>query len=77
MKKITTGLILAIVLVTLWVVQGPILRIALSCIAFAAVGEMVRALDEAGTRLVKWPPMLFAALTMPVYVHNRETTVKK
>ena len=68
MKKITTGLVLAIVLVTLWIVRGPMLRIALSCIGFAAVGEMVRTLDKSGTRLIKWPPMLFSALAMPVYV---------
>jgi len=68
MKKITTGLVLAVVLVALWIIQGSVLRIALSCIVFAAVGEMVRTLDAAGTRLVKWPPMLFAALAMPVYI---------
>ena len=68
MKKITTGLCLAVVLMALWIVRGPFLRIALSCIAFAAVGEMVRTLDEAGIRLIKWPPMLFAALAMPAYI---------
>ena len=68
MKKITTGLVLALVLVTLWIVRGPVLRIALGCIGFAAVGEMVRTLEASGARVVKWPPMLFAALAMPAYV---------
>ncbi|MBQ8953466.1 MAG: phosphatidate cytidylyltransferase [Clostridia bacterium] len=68
MKKITTGLVLAIVLVSLWIVQGPVLRVALGCIMFAAVGEMVRTLGAAGMRPVRWAPMLFAALAMPVYL---------
>ena len=68
MKKITTGLILLVVLVTLWTVQGPILRIALSCFGFAAVGEMAAAMHGAGIRMARWPSMLFAALAMPVYV---------
>ena len=68
MKRITTGLLLTVVLVALWVIQGPLLRVVLSCIAFAAVGEMVRTLDAAGMRPVKWAPMAFAALAMPAYL---------
>ena len=68
MKRITTGLVLAVVLAALWLLKGPVLRIALSMIAFAAVGEVVRTMDAAGTRMLKWPSMLFAALTMPAYV---------
>ncbi|MBR3502756.1 MAG: phosphatidate cytidylyltransferase [Clostridia bacterium] len=68
MKRITTGLVLAVVLVALWFLKGPVLRVALSLIAFAAVGEMVRTLDAAGMRPVRWAPMLFAALAMPVYL---------
>ena len=68
MKRITTGLVLTVVLGVLLLVQGPVLRVVLSCILFAAVGEMVRTLDAAGMRPVKWAPMLFAALAMPVYL---------
>ena len=68
MKRITTGLVLTAVLGGLWIIQGPLLRVAVSCIAFAAVGEMVGTLDTAGMRPVKWAPMLAAALAMPVYL---------
>ena len=68
MKRITTGLVLAVVLGLLWIIQGPVLRVAVSCILFAAVGEMVRTLGAAGMRPVRWAPMLFAALAMPAYL---------
>ena len=68
MKRITTGLVLAVVLAVLWIIQGPVLRVALSCIAFAAVGEMAGTLEAAGMRPAKWASMLYAALAMPVYL---------
>ncbi len=68
MKRVTTGLVLAVVLIALMIIRGPVMRMAYACIAFAAVGEMVRTLEAGGTRPVKWAPMLFAALAMPVYL---------
>ncbi|MBR0465131.1 MAG: hypothetical protein IJJ23_12260, partial [Clostridia bacterium] len=68
MKKVTTGLLLALVLVALWVVQGPVMRIAFGCVAFAAVGEVVRAFAQGGLKPVRWVPMLYAAVSMPVYI---------
>lgn len=68
MKRIATGLVLAVVLSALWLVQGSVLRAALAVVTFTAVGEMVRTLTAGGLRPVRWVPMTFAALTMPVYL---------
>ena len=68
MKKVTTGLILTLVLVSLWVIQGPVMRIAFGLVTFAAVGEVVRAFAQGGMKPVRWVPMLYAAVSMPVYI---------
>ena len=68
MKKLTTGLVLTVCLVLLWILQGPVLKIAMSLVVFAAVGEMARTLSCTGAKGIHWVPMLYAALTMPVYL---------
>ena len=68
MKKVTTGLALTAILVAIWAVRGPALRLLFGCSVFAAAGEMIRALTAGGHRPVRWPAMIYAALSMPVYL---------
>ena len=68
MKKVTTGLALTVLLLAIWAIQGPALRVLLGCGVFVASGEMIRALTAGGHRPVRWPAMIFAALSMPVYL---------
>ena len=68
MKRVTTGLILTVLILVLWTVQGPLMRIAMGVVAFAAVGEVVSAFEAAGKRPIKCVPLLFSALSMPVYL---------
>ena len=74
-KRISTGLMLAVGLVLLWILQGPILRVFMTVITVMAVCEMQGALEKGGMKPVKWVAPLYAVLSMPVYLLMGETAM--
>ncbi len=67
-KRISTGLMLAVVLVLIWVLQGPLLRVFMMAITFVAVLEMQKVLEKGGMHPVKWVAPVYALGAMPVYL---------
>lgn len=68
MKRISTGLVLAVGLVLIWVLQGPVMRLFITAITLVAVLEMQKVLQAGGMQPVKWVAPAFAVLSMPVYL---------
>ena len=68
MSRTTTGLIMAVILVALWCMQGIVLRIALMLMTCLGVWEMYNALSTKGMRPARWVGMVYAVLAMPVYL---------
>lgn len=68
LRRMTTGLIMFAAMVALWCVQGPVLRIALMLLNCVCVWEVYGALSAKGMRPARWVGMLYAMLTLPVYL---------
>ena len=68
MQRMATGLIMIAVMIVLWCVLGPALRIALLLFNCICVWEMYNALSTKGMRPARWVGVLYAVLTLPVYL---------
>lgn len=68
MGRVTTGLIMGVILIVLWCVQGIALRIALMAMTCLGVWEMYNALSTKGMRPARWVGVVYAVLAMPVYL---------
>ena len=68
MQRMATGLIMIAVMIVLWCLQGPTLRIALMLFNCICVWEMYNALSTKGMRPARWVGVLYAVLTLPVYL---------
>ena len=68
MGRVTTGLMVGVVFLTLWCLQGVVLRIALMAMTCLAVWEMYNALSVKGMHPARWVGVLYALLAMPVYL---------
>lgn len=68
MQRMATGLIMIAVMIVLWCLQGPTLRIALMLFNCTCVWEMYNALSTKGMRPARWVGVLYAVLTLPVYL---------
>ncbi len=68
MNRTVTGVIMGVIFLLLWYLQGPALRVALMLVECLAVWEMFNALSVAGMKPARWVGMLYAVLTMPTYL---------
>lgn len=68
MSRMTTGVIMGLILIVLWCVQGAALRIALMAMTCLGVWEMYNALSTKGMRPARWVGMVYAVLATPVYL---------
>ncbi len=68
MGRVTTGLIMTVILGVLWCVQGIALRLALMLMTCLGVWEMYNALSTKGMRPARWVGMSYAVLALPVYL---------
>lgn len=74
-KRISTGLMLTALLVLIWVLQGPVMRLFIAGVTLVAVLEMQKVLETGGMRPVKWAAPAFALLSMPVYLLAGQTAM--
>ena len=68
LKRRTTGICLAAVLVALWFLQGVPLRIGLTLMLILSIWEMYGAFQNKGAHPVKWVGLCYAVLAMPAYL---------
>lgn len=68
MGRMTTGLIMTAVMLVVWAVQGPVMRVLFAAMNLLCVWEMYGALRAKGLRPVRWVGLSYAALSMPAYV---------
>ncbi len=68
-KRRTTGILLAVLLLTLWYLKGWPLRIGLVVMMVLSIHEMYSAFCHRGARPVKWVGIAYALLAMPVYLY--------
>lgn len=68
LSRMTTGIIVGVVMITLWFLQGVALRIALMLMTILGVWEMYNALSTKGMRPARWVGVLYSVLAMPVYL---------
>ena len=68
MSRMTTGLIMAVILLVLWCVQGVALRLTLMLMTLMGVWEMYNALSTKGMRPARWVGVTYALLAMPTYL---------
>lgn len=68
LRRRTTGICLAVVLVALWFIQGIPLRIGMTLMLILSIWEMYGAFQAKGARPVKWVGLCYAVLAMPAYL---------
>jgi len=68
MSRMTTGIIMGVILIVLWCVQGIALRLTLSLMTVLCVWEMYNALSIKGMRPARWVGVIYALLAMPTYL---------
>ena len=68
LSRLTTGAIVGAVTLTLWLLQGVCLRVALMLMSCLGVWEMYNALSTKGMRPARWVGVVYSVLTMPVYL---------
>jgi len=66
-KRSITGFILAVVLLTLIIVQGWPLRVAMAVFMALSIWEVYGAFKHKGVNPARWVGMTYAALALPVY----------
>ena len=62
MSRMTTGIIMGVILIVLWCVQGIALRLTLSLMTVLCVWEMYNALSIKGMRPARWVGVIYALL---------------
>lgn len=67
-RRRTTGIIMAVVMVALWFVQGWPLRIGFVFMMLCSMWEMYSAFVIKGARPIRWVGMAYAVLVVPVYL---------
>lgn len=68
LRRRTTGIVLAVALFALWFVQGIPMRIGFVLIMVLSIFEMYAAFRVRGAKPVRWVGMVFALLSMPLYL---------
>lgn len=67
-KKRITGIIMAVVMLLLWIVQGWPLRIGFVAVMVISTWEMYSAFLAKGARPIRWIGIAYAVLVVPVYL---------
>lgn len=68
MNRVSTSLVLTAILLALWAIQGPVLRVVLTGVTCLCVWEVYNAFMARGMRPSRWVGMGYAVLSMPVYL---------
>ena len=68
LKRRTTGICLAVLLVIMWFFQGVPLRLGLALMLILSIWEMYAAFQHRDARPVKWVGLCYALLAMPAYL---------
>ena len=68
LKRRTTGICLAVLLVIMWFFQGIPLRLGLALMLILSIWEMYAAFQHRDARPVKWVGLCYALLAMPAYL---------
>ncbi len=68
MKRMMTGLVLGALVIVFLCIQGMALRLVLMLLNCLSVWEMYNALSAKGMKPARWVGMLYALLTLPVYL---------
>jgi phosphatidate cytidylyltransferase len=67
-RRRITGIVIAVVMVALWALQGWPLRLGLAAVMVMAMWEMYGAFTVRGARPIRWVGMLYALLALPAYL---------
>jgi phosphatidate cytidylyltransferase len=67
-RRRITGIIIAVVMIALWVLQGWPLRLGLVALMVMSMWEMYGAFIARGARPMRWVGMGYAALALPAYL---------
>lgn len=67
-RRRTTGIVLAVVMVALWVLQGWALRVGFIALMVMSMWEMYGAFIARGARPIRWVGMAYAVLALPAYM---------
>lgn len=68
-RRRTTGIILAVVMVMLWALQGWPLRAGIIALMVVSMWEMYGAFIARGARPIRWVGMAYAVLSVPAYLY--------
>ena len=68
LSRMTTGIIVGLVMLLLWFLQGIVLRAALMLMTVMGVWEMYNALSVKGMHPARWVGVVYSVLAMPVYL---------
>ena len=67
-RRRITGIVIAVVMVALWALQGWPLRVGLVALMIMSMWEMYGAFTARGAKPIRWVGMAYAALALPVYI---------
>lgn len=67
-RRRITGIVIAVVMVALWILQGWPLRLGLVALMIMAMWEMYGAFLSRGAKPIRWVGMAYAVLALPVYL---------
>lgn len=68
-RRRITGIVLAVVMLALWLLQGWPLRIGLTAVMVFSMWEMYGAFISRGARPIRWIGMAYAVLSVPAYLY--------
>jgi len=67
-RRRITGIVIAVVMIALWLLQGWPLRVGLVLLMVMSMWEMYGAFVARGARPIRWVGMAYAALSLPAYL---------
>ena len=73
-RRRITGIVIAVVMVALWVLQGWALRVGLVILMVLSMWEMYGAFIARGAKPIRWVGMAYAALALPVYLWKHDVS---